>query len=96
MKVAYHPAVRGEVRRILRRLDQQSQRVGDQFWEELNRYIEAAQENPLRVHFATGTLRRANLERFPYHFLYRVLSDHIRITTERHHKTHPQRGLRRM
>jgi hypothetical protein len=24
-------------------------------------------------------LRRANLKRFPYHFLYRILSDRIRV-----------------
>jgi plasmid stabilization system protein ParE len=40
-------------------------------------------------------LRRANLQRFPYHFLYRILSDHIRVLAVRHHRQSPQFGLQR-
>lgn len=95
MRVGYHPAVQKDVNRILRRYDKESSRLGDEFWDELDRSIQAAAANPLRFHpFAQG-LRRANLRRFPYHFLYRILPDRIRIIAVRHHKQHPRFGFER-
>lgn len=75
MKVGYHPAVQKDVNRIPRRYDKVSSRLGDEFWEELRNHVTAAAENPLRFHPFIPDLRRANLKRFPYHFLYRILSD---------------------
>jgi len=95
MTVGYHPAVQKDANRILRRYDKVSSRLGDVFWNELNRYIEAATANPLRFHPSTGDLRRANLKRFPYHFLYRILPDRIRIIAVRHHKQNPRFALSR-
>jgi plasmid stabilization system protein ParE len=95
MKVGYHSSVQNDVNRILRRYDKVSSRLGDEFWAELKRYIKAVADNPLRFHPSIGDLRRANLKRFPYHFLYRILSDRIRVIAVRHHKQHPQSGLRR-
>ena len=95
MKVVYHPSVQKDVNRILRRYDEVSNQLGDEFWEELNRYIHAAAANPLRFHRFTGDLHRANLKRFPYHFLYRVFSDRIRITAVRRHRRHPRSALQR-
>jgi toxin ParE1/3/4 len=95
MKVGYHPAVQKDVNRALRRYDQFSERLGNEFWSELNKYIATAAANPLRFHRYLQDLRRANLKRFPYHFLYRILSDRIRIIAVRHHKQRPTFGLRR-
>jgi plasmid stabilization system protein ParE len=95
MKVGYHPAVQQDVNRALRRYDKLSARLGDEFWHELTERIEAAVANPLRFHLYVRGLRRANLKRFPYHFLYRVLSDPIRVIAVRHHKQSPQFGLER-
>ena len=95
MKVGYHPAVQRDVNRALRRYDKLSGRLGDEFWDELKTRIKAAASNPLRFHPYLRGLRRANLRRFPYHFLYRVLPDRIRVTAVRHHKQSPKFGLQR-
>jgi plasmid stabilization system protein ParE len=95
MKVRYHPAVQQDVNRALQRYDHASPQLGDAFWAELNLYIEAAATNPLRFHPYLRGLRRVNLKRFPYHFLYRVFSDRIRIVAVRHHKQHPNYGIER-
>ena len=95
MRVGYHSAVQEDVNRVLRRYDKESTRLGDEFWNELNKCIDAAAANPLRFHPSVRDLRRANLKRFPYHFLYRILPDRIRIIAVRHHKQHPRSGLQR-
>lgn len=95
MKVGYHPAVQKDVNRALRRYDQSSWHLGDEFWTELNKYIETAAANPLRFHPYLRDLRRANLKRFPYHILYRILSDRIRIIAVRHNRQRPAFGVRR-
>jgi toxin ParE1/3/4 len=95
MKVVYHPDVQGDVSRILRHYDDINDRLGDEFWEELNEFIKKAAANPQSFHFESRDRRRANLQRFPYHFLYREIPGGIRITVVRHHKLHPQRGLER-
>jgi len=40
-------------------------------------------------------IRRVNLERFPYHFLFRIVGDLVRILVVRHHSRHPSLGSRR-
>ena len=95
MRVGYHSAVQKEVNRALRRYDEISRRLGDSFWEELNKTIATAADRPERFHPVLGDLRRANLKRFPYHVLYRVLPDRIRVVAVRHHKQHPRTGMGR-
>lgn len=95
MKVVYHPKVQGEVSAILHYYDQLSPSLADDFWEELMAYIEIAAQSPNRFHFEKPNLRRVNLRRFPYHFLYRVVGDWIRITVVRHHRQNPRRGIKR-
>ena len=96
MRVVYHPAVQRDVSRILRHYDGINDRLGDEFWEELNSFVKQAAANPQRFHFETQNRRRVNLRRFPYHFLFGEILDGIRITVVRHHKQNPNRGLRRL
>ncbi len=95
MRVAYHPAVQRDVNGILRYYDDISPRLGDELWTELMSCIEAASQNPERFHFADRGLRRVNLQRFPYHFLFRMLPGKIRVTVVRHNKRHPDYGIKR-
>lgn len=95
MKVGYHPDVQKDVAKVLKHYDAITSRLGDEFWTELMSFIEAAAKNPLRFHSDVGDLRRANLKRFPYHFLFRVLPGRIRVMVVRHHKQSPRTGLRR-
>ena len=55
MKVVYHPAVQRDVSRILRHYDGINDRLGDEFWEELNSFINKAAANPTS---SPGAVRR--------------------------------------
>ncbi len=96
MNVVYHPAVRCDVRNILRHYDEISIRLGDAFWDELQALIEQARANPERFHPTDRGLHRANMKSFPYHFLYRIRPGGIRIVVVRHHERRPSYGARRI
>ena len=89
MKAGYHASVQKDVNLILRWYDMVSDHLGNEFWNELQKCVEAAAANPLLFHPLVRDLRRVNLKRVPYHFLYRVLSDPLRVTAIRHHKQNP-------
>ena len=95
MKVVYHPLVPRDVRRAVAYYAGVSETLASDFWQELLRRIEAASEHPTRFHFDASGLRRCNLKRFPYHFLFYEKPDHIRVTVVRHHKRHPSYGTGR-
>ena len=48
MRVVYHPDVQRDVSRILRHYDGINDRLGDEFWEELNSFINTAAADPHR------------------------------------------------
>jgi len=95
MTVVYHPAVQREVGAVLRHYDRISPSLGDAFWDELMAWIEAARVAPERFHLTDRGLRRVNLKRFPYHFLYRQVARGIRVIVVRHHRRHPSYGIKR-
>jgi toxin ParE1/3/4 len=95
VKVEYHPAVEQDVAEALQRYDAVSQRLGDEFKAELRRLIGVAAAKPGRFHQIKPGLRRTNLKRFPYHFVYRELADGIRVTLVRHHRRKPSFGMER-
>ena len=69
--------------------------LADAFHDEFMAAVRKAGESPEGHHFDSSGLRRANLRRFPHHFLYRVRKDDILILVLRHHKRHPSFGLGR-
>ena len=95
MRVEYHPAVEQDVAEALQRYDSVSQRLGEEFRSELRRVIAIAAASPKRFHLIKPDFHRANLKRFPYHFIYRELADGIRVTLVRHHRQHPSFGIER-
>lgn len=95
MRVEYHPAVRQDVAEALQRYDAVSQRLGEDFKAELRRLIALAAAKPGRFHMLKPGFHRANLQRFPYHFIYRELADGICVTLVRHHRRHPGFGMER-
>jgi plasmid stabilization system protein ParE len=95
MNVSYHPDVPRDVSRILRHYDHIHPRLGDEFWAELNDFIQRAAQYPSRFHFDSPGRRRVNLKRFPYHFLFREIAGGIRITVVRGHKQHSATGRAR-
>jgi len=78
--VRYHPRVPTETRGILSFYSAISKQLGDQFWNELTEAIRYAREFPERHHFDTTGRRRANLNKFPIHFLFRIFPGYIRVT----------------
>ena len=69
--------------------------LADEFYRELRGFLLDAARRPGRYHFFKACLRRVNLKRFPYHFLYRVVGDCVRVLVVRHHRRHPGYGLER-
>jgi len=95
VNVEYHPAVEQDVAEAFKRYDEVSPVLGEEFKKELRNLISLAAANPGRFHPLKSGFRRANLRRFPYHFVYRELPNGIRVTLVRHHKRHPDFGLER-
>lgn len=67
----------------------------EDFYGELRQFMRDAARRPYRYHFFKSDLRRVNLKRFPYHFLYRVVGDCVRILVVRHHRREPEYGMER-
>ena len=96
MRLVLHRRVRSDVDDIMDfYVRAEHPELADDFYRELRRFMIAAARHPHRHHIFTADLRRANLKRFPYHFLYRVLDDCVRILVVRHHRRHPDYGLER-
>jgi hypothetical protein len=96
MNLIYHRNVQRDVSAMLEYYDSVGgPGLGDAFFEEFMAYVALALESPIRVHPIEGDLRRANLSRFPYHFLYRIHGDTLRILVVRHHHRDPAYGLKR-
>jgi len=95
VRVEYHPAVEQDVAEALRRYDAVSRRLAEEFKAELRHVIGVAAAKPGRFHPIKSGLHRANLKRFPYHFIYRELADGIRVTLVRHHRREPSSGMER-
>ena len=57
--------------------------------------MQQAAERPESFAIRERDLRRVNLQRFPYHFLFRVAGDVVRILVVRHDRRLPTVGIRR-
>jgi plasmid stabilization system protein ParE len=95
MDVTYHPLVRGDVEEALSYYHKVCARLADEFHAELPDLIHRAAVHPLRFHQVDQGFRRASLRRFPYHVLYEVHLDCVRVMLVRHNKRHPRYGLSR-
>lgn len=90
MEVSYHPLVKRDVAEALKYYSAISPWLADEFHEEVRSIIAQAADNPLRFHPTDRGFRRANLHRFPYHILYEVQTESMRVMHIRHNKRHPQ------
>ena len=70
-------------------------KLADDFYTELRTFFQKASESPEAYNIRERDLRRVNLERFPFHFLFRIVNDSVRILVVRHHSRRPSLGLRR-
>ncbi len=69
--------------------------LAEDFYRELRHAMRKAAERHESFAIREGDLRRANMSRFPYHFLFRVVGDTVRVLVVRHHARHPAWGARR-
>ena len=69
--------------------------LADDFYKELRAFMAKAANQPLRFRIYERDLRRVNLTRFPYHFLFRMKEESIRVLVVRHNSRHPSVGLER-
>ena len=96
MRVVLHRKVREEVDKIMDHYEAVAgPRLAVDFYSEFFALISRAAQDPGRFRIVERDLRRANLKRFPYHFLFRVAGDHLRVLVVRHHRRHPSFGLKR-
>lgn len=69
--------------------------LADEFYAELRFVMGQAAMKPAQFSVRERDIRRANLRRFPYHFLFRVVGDVVRILVVRHHGRDPAVGTMR-
>ena len=93
MRLVLHPKVQSDVFRIMEYYEEVSTpELADEFYRELRRSIVKATEEPESYAIRERDIRRVNLPRFPYHFLFRIVGDSVRVLVVRHHKRHPSLG----
>ena len=96
MRLILHPKVHADVDAIMEYYERvASLELADDFYAELRRFMLEAAERPESFSVRERDLRRVNLHRFPYHFLFRVVGNAVRVLVVRHHRRHPSLGIHR-
>ena len=96
MPLEFHRAVASDVSRIMQYYEEVAGRdLADQFYAELLTFFRKAGDRPESFGIREHDLRRVNLERFPYHFLFRITAKAVRILVVRHHRREPSSGSHR-
>jgi toxin ParE1/3/4 len=84
MRLVFHPRVSADVARIMSYYeDVAGAQLAQEFYSELHSCFIAAAKSPESYPICARELRRVNLERFPYHFLFRIAGDHVRVLRRR-------------
>jgi plasmid stabilization system protein ParE len=96
MRLELHALAHSDIARIV----DYYQRAGgtdlaDEFYSELRLFFDKAAESPEAYAIRERDIRRVNLERFPFHFLFRIVEDQVRVLVVRHHSRRPSLGLKR-
>jgi plasmid stabilization system protein ParE len=96
MRLLLHPKVYSDIASIMEYYERVSTPgLADEFYRELRRRIQKAADRPESFAIRERDIRRVNLWRFPYHFLFRIVDDSVRILVVRHHGRHPAFGTSR-
>ncbi|MES2596757.1 MAG: hypothetical protein V4662_15550 [Verrucomicrobiota bacterium] len=72
-----------------------SDALAEDFFAEFEAGLFEVAGNPQAFHFDASGLRRCNFDRFPYHFLYDVREDYVRVWVVRHDRRNPRFGMQR-
>ena len=95
MQVVRHPKLAEDIRDAATHYGEISGRVLAAFWSELDSALASIERNPRSHHFDSCGLRRANLQKFPYHLLYEVEGELTYMVVLRHDRRHPGHGMER-
>lgn len=78
MRLVLHRKVRGDVDIIMGYYERVAGRdLADEFYAELRRSMLDAAERAESFSVRERDIRRVNLHRFPYHFLFRIVGDAV-------------------
>ena len=93
---SFHKLVQHDLDQALDNFEQRaSAKIADEFFEAFMDAIDQACRFPEKNHPTQSGLRRGNLTRFRFHFLYRITPTEIRVQVLKHDHRHPSFGLRR-
>ena len=96
MRLEFHKQVTSDISRIMDYYENVAgPELADEFYTDLQFYFQKAADSPESYSIRERDLRRVNLTRFPYHFLFRIVEDRVRVLVVRHHKRRPSLGLGR-
>ncbi len=96
MRLVLHPKVYSDIDRIMAYYEEvATPELANEFYAELRDFMVEASERPESFTIRERDIRRLNLHRFPYHFLFRSTGDVVRILVVRHHSRHASLGIRR-
>ncbi|MDX6557691.1 MAG: hypothetical protein QOF72_740 [Blastocatellia bacterium] len=96
MRLELHPQISSDISRIMEYYeDVAGQQLADEFYAELRSFFQKAADAPEAFSIRERDLRRVNLERFPYHFFFRMVGERVRILVVRHQNRRPTLGLDR-
>jgi plasmid stabilization system protein ParE len=96
MLLEFHRQIASDISRIMDYYeDVAGSKLADEFYSELRSFFQKASNSPEAYDIREHDLRRVNLERFPYHFLFRIVRGRVRILVVRHHRRRQSLGLHR-
>lgn len=96
MRLVFHPKVYSDIVQVMEYYERvASADLASEFYAELRLLVREAAKRPESFPIREGDIRRANLRRFPYHFLFRITNDAVRILVVRHHRREPSLGTER-
>lgn len=80
MRLVLHPKVHSEVHEVMEYYERVvGPELADDYYNELRRFLLEAAARPGSFSLRERDLRPVNLDRFPYHFLFRFVDDSVRI-----------------
>src|SRR5882762_1560539 len=80
MRLEFHRQIASDISCVMDYYeDVAGRQLADEFYSELRSFFQKAADSPETYGIREYDLRRVNLERFPYHFLFRIVDDTVRI-----------------
>jgi toxin ParE1/3/4 len=96
MRLVLHPKVYSDIDSIMAYYEEvATTELANEFYAELRHLMTEAAARPESFAVRERDIRRVNLHRFPYHLLFRIVGDAVRILVIRHHSRHPSLGAGR-